>query len=310
MSFRAAVYGRTSPGCPVSAEQQIEHLKVAAAQHGWTITREFTDRPTSVRRDDRHGESALRRAISEGTLDRVLLLSIDRIGRTSAELVRFLEACRASHVALWLDDQKLDTATANGMSLLDLVRTARETPTANAARANTSGIVGSAEFVDQARQTFGSASKNREGEGAPDGRKGHSRDCEADRRDQPGIGLPNQGADEFSGCGDLERRRRREPNRRRVGWKVVKSCGTGTETGSVKSKRSGRSRFCATSRQPPRRIRSAHQSDDRPVRAPCRQRQSACQPVEVALAVTFVAKSTFGSHSSRNAAKNRGGGCW
>ena len=63
---------------------------------------------------------ALRRALSEGTLDRVLLLSVDRVGGTPAELLRFLETCRVSHVALWLDDEKLDTASANGMSLLDL----------------------------------------------------------------------------------------------------------------------------------------------------------------------------------------------
>jgi DNA invertase Pin-like site-specific DNA recombinase len=34
--------------------------------------------------------------------------------------VRFLETCRTARVAVWLDEQKLDTATANGLSLFDV----------------------------------------------------------------------------------------------------------------------------------------------------------------------------------------------
>lgn len=121
MNTHTAVYGRTGPACPLTAEAQVEHLNAVATQHGWTVTHEFTDRPRSVRRDHRPGESALISAISNRLLDRLLLLSLDRIGRTSADLVSFLEVCRVAEVSLWVDDQKLDTSTANGLSIFDVV---------------------------------------------------------------------------------------------------------------------------------------------------------------------------------------------
>jgi DNA invertase Pin-like site-specific DNA recombinase len=120
LTIHAAVYGRTSPDYSLFAKAQIEHLKGVAAQQGWTVQHEFTDRPISGRCDDRPGQSALIRTIARGSLDKVLLCSIDRIGHTSAKLVRFLEVCRTARVALWLDEQKLDTATGNGLSLFDV----------------------------------------------------------------------------------------------------------------------------------------------------------------------------------------------
>jgi DNA invertase Pin-like site-specific DNA recombinase len=119
MITRAAVYGRTGPGCALSAEQQIGHLRAVATQRGWVVIQEFTDKPTSVRRDNRPGEVALSRAMANAESDRVLIWSIDRIGRTSGELVRFLEACRTAQVAVWLHEQRIDTATTNATSLLD-----------------------------------------------------------------------------------------------------------------------------------------------------------------------------------------------
>ena len=71
-------------------------------------------------RDRRPGQMALIEAIRSGSVDRVMLNSIDRVGRTLAELVGFVEMCRASSVALYLHEQRLDTATSNGLSIFDL----------------------------------------------------------------------------------------------------------------------------------------------------------------------------------------------
>ena len=49
-----------------------------------------------------------------------MLNSIDRVGRTLAEFVGFIETCRASGVALYLHEERLDTATSNGLSIFDL----------------------------------------------------------------------------------------------------------------------------------------------------------------------------------------------
>jgi DNA invertase Pin-like site-specific DNA recombinase len=53
-------------------------------------------------------------------VDRVVIWSIDRIGRSLADLVMFMEACRTAGVALWLDEQGIDTATSRGISVFDL----------------------------------------------------------------------------------------------------------------------------------------------------------------------------------------------
>jgi DNA invertase Pin-like site-specific DNA recombinase len=115
------IYARESPDCPLSAQGQIEHLKAVAAEHGWTVAQVFIDRPTSVKKQDRRpGEAALLAAIRSGSVDRVLVWSIDRIGRSLADLVTFMEVCRTAGAALWLDEQGIDTATSAGISMFDL----------------------------------------------------------------------------------------------------------------------------------------------------------------------------------------------
>jgi DNA invertase Pin-like site-specific DNA recombinase len=114
------IYGRTSPDCSVPAEVQVERLKaVDAADHGWTVSKIFVDRPmpTKKGRERRPGEDALRAAIQGGGVQKVLLWSIDRIARSLVDLTTFMEMCRTGGVGLYLHDQGIDTATSNGMSL-------------------------------------------------------------------------------------------------------------------------------------------------------------------------------------------------
>jgi DNA invertase Pin-like site-specific DNA recombinase len=122
MTIRVAIYARSSPDCLVSANEQIEHLTNVAVERGWTVAHVFTDRPTSVRKslDRRTGELALIDAIQSGTISRVLIWSIDRIGKSLADLVTFMETCRAAGVAVYLDQERIDTAGSNGMSLFDV----------------------------------------------------------------------------------------------------------------------------------------------------------------------------------------------
>ena len=82
----------------------------------------FSDRPTSIKKtqDRRVGEQALIGAIRSGTIDKVLIYSIDRIGKSLIDLVGFLETCRVAGVSMWLDEQRLDTGSSNGLSLFDV----------------------------------------------------------------------------------------------------------------------------------------------------------------------------------------------
>ena len=119
---RVAIYARSSPDCPVSADEQIEHLRNVASERGWTVAYDFTDRPTSVKKgqDRRPGENALIEAIRSGAIDRVLIRSIDRIGKSLTDLVTFMETCRSACVAVNLYDEGFDSETSNGLSLFDV----------------------------------------------------------------------------------------------------------------------------------------------------------------------------------------------
>ena len=122
MTISAVIYARSSPDCPATAEQQVEHLRMIATERGWMVTGVFTDHPMTVKkgRERRPGETALRDAIRYGGVQKVLIWSIDRIGRSLEELVRFLEVCRSAGASLWLDDQMLDTTRSNGLSIFDI----------------------------------------------------------------------------------------------------------------------------------------------------------------------------------------------
>jgi DNA invertase Pin-like site-specific DNA recombinase len=119
MTFRAAIYARTSPDCPVSADQQIVRLQKVARERGWTVAQVFTDCPATVKKYRRPGEAALINLIRRGATERVLICSVDRIGKSLIELVTFMEACRVAGVSLWLDEPALDTAGSNGLPLFD-----------------------------------------------------------------------------------------------------------------------------------------------------------------------------------------------
>lgn len=76
------------------ADEQATNLLASVAEHGWTATRVFIDRPTTRKGHDRRpGQTALMEAIRLGSVERVLLCSIDRVGRTLVELVCFVEMC-------------------------------------------------------------------------------------------------------------------------------------------------------------------------------------------------------------------------
>jgi DNA invertase Pin-like site-specific DNA recombinase len=104
----------------MSADEQIEQLTTVARDRGWAIVQAFIDRPATVKKDRRPSELALIDAIRSGGVQKILISGIDRVGRTLADLVTFMEVCRTAGVSLWLDEQRLDTAGSNGLPLFDV----------------------------------------------------------------------------------------------------------------------------------------------------------------------------------------------
>jgi DNA invertase Pin-like site-specific DNA recombinase len=117
-----AIYARSSPDCPLTADEQIKHLTTVAIERGWTVAHVFADRPTAVKKDQdrRSGELSLIEAIRSVAIDRVLVWSIDRIGKSLADLVTFMETCRSACVAVNLYAEGFDSETSNGLSLFDV----------------------------------------------------------------------------------------------------------------------------------------------------------------------------------------------
>jgi DNA invertase Pin-like site-specific DNA recombinase len=122
MTINAIIYARTSADCAVPAEEQVKVLRAVAVAQGWIVSKVFCDRPMPPKRgrEQRPGEVALLSAIRSGGLDRVLLWSLDRVGRSLSELVTLLETCRTAGAELYLHDHGIDTGTSNGLELFDL----------------------------------------------------------------------------------------------------------------------------------------------------------------------------------------------
>ena len=121
MTCRAAIYARSSPDCLLSIEEQGERLTSIACTQGWKVEDVFTDRAAvRVGFDKRPGEVALIDAIRTGTVNRVFVYSICRIGKSLTELVSFMETCRANSVSVYLDQQNIDTAEPSAVSVYEL----------------------------------------------------------------------------------------------------------------------------------------------------------------------------------------------
>jgi DNA invertase Pin-like site-specific DNA recombinase len=88
---------------------------------GWMVTQVFVDRPMPIRKgkERRPGEAALLDMIRSSGVQRVLVWSIDPVGRSLDELVGFIETCRVADVGVYLHEQGIDTAGSNGMSMFD-----------------------------------------------------------------------------------------------------------------------------------------------------------------------------------------------
>ena len=122
MAINAVIYARSSADCSASVEEQVACLQAVAATHGWMVAEIFIDRPMPIKRgrEQRPNEMALLTAIRSGGVDMVLMFSIDRPGRSLAELVAFLETCRTVDAEIYVHDRQINTATSNGLSLFEM----------------------------------------------------------------------------------------------------------------------------------------------------------------------------------------------
>ena len=117
-----AVYTRVSTSGQDTAAQRDE-LHAVAAKAGWSVAVEYEDAGISGAkgRTDRPGLDALLKAVTRREVDRVLVWSVDRLGRSLKDLLATLSEIQAAGCELYIHKQALDTATPSGKALFGML---------------------------------------------------------------------------------------------------------------------------------------------------------------------------------------------
>ena len=121
MTKRVVIYVRESLD-EKSLADQILALTEIANQRDWLVVKTYIDQTIFSEKDPHSGAAfyALCQAAEQNIFDMVMIWSVDRIGRSLQELVRFLLDLSARKVDLYLHQQKIDTTQPNGKALFSL----------------------------------------------------------------------------------------------------------------------------------------------------------------------------------------------
>ena len=118
---RAALYLRVSTDGQTTKNQRMALERVAEAR-GWDVVAVYEDAGISGAKD-RAGRPGLDRALSEakGKFDILMAWSLDRLGRSLIGLLDTLAELDTAGVALFLDQQAIDTTTPAGRMFFQVI---------------------------------------------------------------------------------------------------------------------------------------------------------------------------------------------
>lgn len=119
---RAALYVRASTDRQ-TVEQQAMALRRVAEGRGWQIVETYRDEGISgaKRRDKRPGLDSLLKDARRGKFDIAMAWAIDRLGRSTSDLLGTMEDLGACKVNLYIDQQNIDTTTPMGELMFTVV---------------------------------------------------------------------------------------------------------------------------------------------------------------------------------------------
>ena len=106
-----------------STDRQVEELKAVAEKSGWEIAGVKIDHGISGVKG-RHQRPALDetlKAITQRKADRVMVWSVDRLGRSLQDLISTLNEIQAAGANLYIHQQAIDTSTAAGQALFGML---------------------------------------------------------------------------------------------------------------------------------------------------------------------------------------------
>ncbi len=113
--LRVALYLRVSTDTQTTDNQELE-LRAVAEQRGWHVVRVFQDQGISgaKSRAGRPGLDELLTAATRGGFDLVACWALDRLGRSTRDLLDSLASLQACGVELFFHAQAIDTTTPAG----------------------------------------------------------------------------------------------------------------------------------------------------------------------------------------------------
>jgi DNA invertase Pin-like site-specific DNA recombinase len=121
MAKRAAIYLRVSTD-EQDTQNQRRELETVAEHKGWEVTIIYEDAGISGAkgRDKRPGLDAMLKAAVRRKFDVVMAWSVDRLGRSLANLVNGLQELNGAGVDLYLHQQAVDTTTPAGRAMFQM----------------------------------------------------------------------------------------------------------------------------------------------------------------------------------------------
>jgi DNA invertase Pin-like site-specific DNA recombinase len=122
VDMKIGIYVRVSTNGQ-NTQRQIEELSVVAERMAATEVIIYEDDGISGTkgRAERQALDNLLKAATQRRLDKVLVWSVDRLGRSLKDLVGILEELEQTGVGLYLHKQAIDTTTASGKALFGML---------------------------------------------------------------------------------------------------------------------------------------------------------------------------------------------
>lgn len=104
-------------------DKQVSTLKEVAERAGWTVDKVFLDEGISgaKTKDQRPALKELLNTLTRREVSKVLVYSVDRLGRSLKDLLSILEEIKDTHASLYIHNQALDTDTIAGKALFSLL---------------------------------------------------------------------------------------------------------------------------------------------------------------------------------------------
>lgn len=118
--MRIAIYARVSTD-KQTAENQIVKLKEYAKLREYIVERVYTDPAVSGKRASRPELNLMKDKIKKGLIDGVLVWKLDRLGRSTQDLINLLEYFMAHNCEFISYNNNMDTTTAEGRLLFRII---------------------------------------------------------------------------------------------------------------------------------------------------------------------------------------------